>query len=216
MSAKSPGMLNFVWPITIRGTPNVSVTSATARSTSSAIVMSAETPIATPPAATIEATASSISVFVRATTATLQPSAASRWATSRPMPLLPPVQNTTLPAMPRSIATIPLGRAVESRSSVVRAIGHREQAAERTFGQGEARLARHAVEELVQGLLRVAVGSFHVGIVVTPHDVRKPHRRVCRHRAAIVLERRVHLLEDRLARQLGELRRCELPVLAPA
>ena len=101
--------------------------------------MSAETPIAVPPVAMIEATTSSTSVFVRATTATWQPSAASRWATSRPMPLLPPVQNTTLSVIPRSIAALPFGSAT-AQSSVVRSIGHGEQAAEGSFGERETYL----------------------------------------------------------------------------
>ena len=39
----------------------------------------------------------------RAVIATRQPSWASRRATSRPMPMLPPVTNATLPCSPRSI-----------------------------------------------------------------------------------------------------------------
>ena len=49
-----------------------------------------------------------------------------------------------------------------------------------------------------------------------PHHVRVPHRGERRHRVAIVLKRGIDLLEDRLAGQLRELRRRELPVLAPS
>src|SRR5260370_1406073 len=66
--------------------------------------MSAVTPTAVPPSATILLTASATGPWLRATIATAQPSSASIFAAIRPMPLLPPVKRTTLPAMPRSTA----------------------------------------------------------------------------------------------------------------
>src|SRR5277367_6664373 len=68
-------------------------------------VMSAVTPIATPPSALMSATARSTYFVLRATTATWQPSLASIRATSKPIPLLPPTTNATLPAISRSIGT---------------------------------------------------------------------------------------------------------------
>jgi hypothetical protein len=61
-------------------------------------------PIALPPASRISATALSMSAWPRATTATLQPSAASMMAVARPMPLLAPATNATLPEIPRSMS----------------------------------------------------------------------------------------------------------------
>src|ERR1700722_5748785 len=103
MSSKSPGLGNRVWPITICGAPSSRVTRSTAAVTWSCWLMSAVTPMAVPPFAVISPTASSTGPLLRATIATLQPSSASILAAMRPMPLLPPVKKTTLPAMPRSI-----------------------------------------------------------------------------------------------------------------
>src|SRR3984893_15704744 len=90
----------------------------------------------------------------------------------------------------------------------------REQLLEGADGDAATVLGGDVVEQLVQRLLAVAVRALEMGVVAAPHDIAPSHRGGRRHRRAVVLERRVDLGVQELARQLRQRRTYRAGVLA--